>query len=95
MSGMTKETVKHLAQLSRIAVSSEECESFAKDLEGLAELARLLETLDREADRFDGAVSYQALREDTVEQSFPRADLLQASARQDGEAILVPRTVEE
>jgi aspartyl-tRNA(Asn)/glutamyl-tRNA(Gln) amidotransferase subunit C len=95
MSCITKETVKHLAELSRIAVSSEECELLASDLAELADLAHVLDVLPREADRYEGAVPYQALREDAVNPSFAREELLQAAAVRDGETVLVPRTVEE
>lgn len=95
MDTITKEDVKRLAMLARIAVCDEECEALAHDLDGLAALARTLEQLPHTTDCFDGTVSLDALREDTVEPSFSRDLLLQSAPKQDGEAVLVPRTVEE
>lgn len=95
MQSITKENVKHLAMLARIAVDEEVCEALARDLDGLVKLAHTLEPLPPKEDRFAGAVSLDALRRDSVEESLPRDLLLQAAPKQDGEAVLVPRTVEE
>lgn len=95
MQQITKEKIKYLAELSRIAVTDADCEMFATDLSGLSELAERLEALPSERDRFDGAVSLSQLRSDTSKTGLSREALLQSAPACDAESFLVPRTVEE
>lgn len=92
---MNRETVRRLAFFAHIALHDDECETLAKDLTSLEAFANFLEPLPSEADLFEGAVTLSQLRDDVASASLDREELLDAAPNQDGQTILVPRTVEE
>ncbi|MCT2343653.1 Asp-tRNA(Asn)/Glu-tRNA(Gln) amidotransferase subunit GatC [Niallia taxi] len=96
MSRITKEEVKHVANLARLAITEEEAEQFQKQLDAIITFAEQLNELDTE-----GVVPTShvldvknVLREDVAGKGLPIEDVLKnAPEHQDGQ-IKVPSIIE-
>ncbi|MGG0736699.1 Asp-tRNA(Asn)/Glu-tRNA(Gln) amidotransferase subunit GatC [Niallia taxi] len=96
MSRITKEEVKHVANLARLAITEEEAEQFQKQLDAIITFAEQLNELDTE-----GVVPTShvldvknVLREDVAGKGLPVEDVLKnAPEHQDGQ-IKVPSIIE-
>ncbi|MDK8643500.1 Asp-tRNA(Asn)/Glu-tRNA(Gln) amidotransferase subunit GatC [Niallia taxi] len=96
MSRITKEEVKHVANLARLAITEEEAEQFQKQLDAIITFAEELNELDTE-----GVVPTShvldvknVLREDVAGKGLPVEDVLKnAPEHQDGQ-IKVPSIIE-
>jgi aspartyl-tRNA(Asn)/glutamyl-tRNA(Gln) amidotransferase subunit C len=94
-----KETVRHVARLSRIALTAEEEERTAAQLGHVLEYIERLEAADVsgiEPLSFAGdpAQAEAVMRPDEVGPSLPREAVLSQAPEHDGSSFLVPRIIE-
>ena len=93
---ITPELVDYVSILSRLKLESEEKARMTGELEqiiGYMDILNQLDTTDIEPMSHTFPVK-NVLREDEVVPSFPREELLSNAPVPDGEAYLVPKTVE-
>lgn len=93
---ITEEMVDYIALLSRLKPDGEERERLRDQLEKIVSYMDVLNTLDT-ADIEPMSHVFpvkNVLREDVVEPSFPREELLKGAPGGDKEAYLVPKAVE-
>ncbi|HEX4381864.1 MAG TPA: Asp-tRNA(Asn)/Glu-tRNA(Gln) amidotransferase subunit GatC [Myxococcales bacterium] len=90
--------VRHVARLARLALSAEDEERFAAQLQNVLGYIERLQAVDVsgvEPLSFAGdAESELALREDAVKPSLPREKVLAQAPQADEQAFLVPRILE-
>ena len=92
---VTTELVERLAALSRLRLSLEEQEKMTGELEqiiGYMDVLKGLDTGGVEQTASEGPVN--VLREDEVQPSQSREELLQNAPASDGETFFVPKAVE-
>ena len=93
---ITKETVEYVADLARLNLSEKETEVFGEQMGQILEYMEKLNSLDTAGVKPMEHVEpvSNVLREDSVEESFARSDILSnAPDKQDG-AFRVPRIME-
>ena len=96
MTRISKEQVKHVANLARLAITEEETEKLTKQLDQIITFAELLNELDTENVEPTTHVLHMknVLREDKASQGLPREEVLKnAPDHQDGQ-IRVPGIME-
>ena len=90
--------VRHVARLARLALSAEDEERFAAQLQNVLGYIERLQAVDVsgiEPLSFAGdARDELALREDEVKPSLPREKVLAQAPQADEQAFLVPRILE-
>ncbi len=93
---ITSELVDYISELSRLKLPEEEKEKVAGELERITGYMETLNALDTSGVEPMSHVFpvKNVLREDEVQPSFDRAALLKCAPAADGEAYLVPKTVE-
>lgn len=93
---ITAELVDYLAGLSRLEVQEGERQAMTAELERIVTYMEVLNRLDTQGVEPMSHVFpvKNVLREDEVSPSQDRAELLAGSPAPDGEAFLVPKTVE-
>lgn len=93
---ITAELIDYIAGLSRLEVPEGERQAMTAELERIVVYMDVLERLDTEGVEPMSHVFpvKNVLREDEVIPSQDRAELLAGSPAPDGEAFLVPKTVE-
>jgi aspartyl-tRNA(Asn)/glutamyl-tRNA(Gln) amidotransferase subunit C len=94
-----RETVRHVARLSRLALTAEEEERTAAQLGHVLDYIERLKAVDVsgvEPLSFAGDASEAeaAMRADEVGPSLPREAVLAQAPEHDGSAFLVPRIIE-
>ena len=94
---MSREDVAHLARLARLAVTDEELDLFAGQLDViLSSVARVREVAAADIPPTTHAVPLtNVLREDVVIPSLPRADVLAAAPAVEDDKFRVPRILSE
>ncbi|MDQ0163212.1 Asp-tRNA(Asn)/Glu-tRNA(Gln) amidotransferase subunit GatC [Bacillus alveayuensis] len=96
MSRISKEQVKHVAHLARLAISEEEAEMFTSQLDAIITFAEQLNELDTENVEPTSHVldMKNVMREDEPEQGLPREEVLKnAPDHKDGQ-FRVPSILE-
>ncbi len=96
MARITKDEVKHVANLARLSVTEEEAEMFTQQLDAIITFAEQLNELDTDGIEATTHVLdvRNVLREDEVKQSLPREEVLKnAPDEQDGQ-VKVPSILE-
>ena len=96
MTRISKEEVKHVANLARLAISEEETEKLQKQLDSIITFAEQLNELDTENVEPTTHVLHMknVLREDKASPGLPREEVLKnAPDHQDGQ-IRVPGIME-
>ncbi|WP_096201804.1 Asp-tRNA(Asn)/Glu-tRNA(Gln) amidotransferase subunit GatC [Bacillus sp. FJAT-45350] len=96
MARITKDEVKHVANLARLSVTEEEAELFTKQLDAIITFAEQLNELDTEGiEPTTHVLNIQnVLREDEVRESLPVEEVLKnAPDQQDGQ-VKVPSIME-
>ena len=93
---ITDEMLDYVASLSRLAVAPERREALRQELGSIVDYMDLLAQVDTEGVE---AMSHvfpvkNVFREDVVQPSTPREDLLAGAPVTDGEGFLVPRAVD-
>ena len=92
---ITKEQILHVAKLSHLAPDQEELDALRGDLEEILSAMSMLSEPDEGLDRIHIYSEYpQVGRDDTAIASSDRAKLLANAPVQNGESIVVPRTLE-
>ena len=93
---ITEEMVDHVALLSRLKPEPEERPHMSAELEKIVSYMEVLNALDTDGIEPLSHVFpvKNVLREDVVEPSFPREELLKNAPGGDEEAFLVPKAVE-
>ena len=93
---ITEEMVDYISLLSRLKPEEEEKRKMTAELEKIVSYMDVLNTLDTDAIEPMSHVFpvKNVLREDVVEPSFPREELLKNAPGGDEEAYLVPKAVE-
>ena len=93
---ITPELVEHIADLSRLELAAGEKRDMTAELERIVAYMDVLDKLDTTGVEPMSHVFpvKNVLREDEVEPSQDRAELLAGSPAPDREAFLVPKTVE-
>lgn len=94
---ITKEEVKHVANLARLALSEEEKEAFTTQLDKILEYADKVKELNTE---FVSPTAHplairNVFREDKVRPSLPVEDVLSNAPEREGNYFKVPRIVEQ
>lgn len=93
---ITEEMVDYISVLARLKLEPEEKEQMTKELEQILAYMDVLNQVDtRGAEPVSQSIRLKnVLREDTVQPSMDRAELLKNAPEADGETFLVPRAVE-
>lgn len=93
---ITTELVDYISALSRLSLPSKEKEQMAEELERIVSYMDMLNRLDTKGVEPMSHVFpiKNVLREDVPAPSCPREELLAGAPAHDGEAFLVPQTVE-
>lgn len=93
---ITEEMVDYVSLLSRLKPEEEEKRKMTAELEKIVSYMDVLNTLDTDGIEPMSHVFpvKNVLREDVVEPSFPREELLKNAPGGDEEAYLVPKAVE-
>lgn len=93
---ITKDMVEYVAELSRLKLTDEQCETTRK---GLGEIISYMDVLNNVNTDGIEPMSHafavkNVMRDDVVKPSADRAELLKNAPKADDEAVIVPRTVE-
>ena len=93
---ITEEMVDYVSVLSRLKLPEAEKTRMAAELEQIVSYMDVLNTLDTaDVEPMSHVFPVKnVLREDEVQPSFDRAELLKNAPSTDGEAFLVPKAVE-
>ena len=92
---ITKEQILHVAKLSQLSPDEVELDSLRGDLEEILSAMSVLSETDERTDRIHTYFEYPHVgRDDTAIASSDRAKLLANAPVQNGESIVVPRTLE-
>ena len=99
MATLDKNTVKYLADLSRIAVSSEEEDALLKDLKKILLYIEQLNEVDtsnvQPCTYVTKALTQTPLRDDVVEQTLTREQFLKGAPQQIGGMLRVPEVIKQ
>ncbi|MBC8610182.1 Glutamyl-tRNA(Gln) amidotransferase subunit C [uncultured Ruminococcus sp.] len=85
--------IKHIAKLSRLCVTEQEEEKFAKEMENIVAMIQDLPQLDDTGALMDPNQP-MILREDTAQQHFKRDALLQNAPQTKAGCVVVPKVVD-
>jgi aspartyl-tRNA(Asn)/glutamyl-tRNA(Gln) amidotransferase subunit C len=93
---VTKDDVRHIAKLAKLAFSEEELERLTRELASILDHIRVLEKaplegLEPVAHALDVVCP---AREDSTKSSLPREEALQNAPEQEGGAFKVPEVIE-
>lgn len=94
---ISKEQVRHVAELARLAVTEEETETFSEQLSNILNFAEKLNELDTEhVEPTSHVLPIQnVLREDEVRPSWPREKALSNAPDTEEGQVKVPAVFEE
>ena len=92
MAKLTKEEVKHVAHLARLAITEEEAEKFAEQLGKITDFAQALNELDTTNVEPTSHVFpiTNVLREDVAKEGLPREKVMLNVKEQEAGQIKVP-----
>lgn len=96
MSRITKEEVKHVANLARLAISEEEAEVFQKQLDAIITFAEQLNEIDTDGVEPTSHVldMKNVLREDIPTKGLPVEEVLKNAPDHENGQIKVPSIIE-
>ncbi|KAB7672457.1 Asp-tRNA(Asn)/Glu-tRNA(Gln) amidotransferase subunit GatC [Bacillus sp. B1-b2] len=96
MSRITKEEVKHVANLARLAISEEEAEVFQKQLDAIITFAEQLNEVDTDGVEPTSHVldMKNVLREDIPTKGLPVEEVLKNAPDHENGQIKVPSIIE-
>lgn len=94
---LTKDDVRKVARLARLALTDMEVEKFARQLGDVLKYADLLNEVDTSdvAPMAHAVELSNAFRNDELRESLPLADALANAPRQDGRYFLVPPILDQ
>ena len=93
---LSPEQVEHIAELARLALTPDELALYQDQLSHILEYFERLQELDTEAIEPTASVLplHTVMREDVVQLSFEREDILANAPAIDGGCFLVPRVLD-
>lgn len=96
MSRISVDTVKHVANLARLAITEQEAEKFSKQLDAILTFAEQLEELNTENVKPTSNVLdiKNVMREDIAEKGLPVEEVLKNAPDHDENQIRVPAILE-
>jgi len=95
---ITKEEIKKIASLAKINISDNELDNYSGQISKILEYMSTLNNVDTsKVDDFSNQLfdNDQSLREDVVEDSLNRDDVLKLAPDSDGVYFKVPKVIEE
>lgn len=97
MSAITREEVAHLAKLARLALTDDELDHYAKQLDVIiGAVARVSEAVSSDIPPTSHPIPMtNVFREDVVSPSLTNADALSGAPAQEDERFRVPRILDE
>ncbi len=92
---ITKEELKHIANLSNLYFSDEELEKYTKDMSSVVEFANELSKIDTQGVEITTSIlgEYNIFRKDEVKESFDRDILLQNAPEQGDGMFKIPKVI--
>ena len=92
---ITKEQLKHIADLAKLNISEEELDKYVKDMSSIVEFADQLNKIDTENVEVTTSIlgEYNIFREDVVKPSFDRELLLQNAPEQAEGMFKIPKVI--
>lgn len=93
---ITKELVQYVAELSRIKLSEQDAENMQNDLGAIVNYMEILNQLDTDSVEPLSHIFNitNVMREDKVQESYDRAEILKNAPERTDETVVVPKTVE-
>ncbi|MGQ9631053.1 MAG: Asp-tRNA(Asn)/Glu-tRNA(Gln) amidotransferase subunit GatC [bacterium] len=93
---ITRDEVKHIAELAYLELKEEEVEMFTKQLGEILDYVHKLEELDtRDVDPTHHVVPmFNVMREDVVKPSLSAEDVTGIAPESEGNFVVVPRVIE-
>ena len=95
---ITKEEIKKIASLAKINISNDELDNYSDQISKILEYMSTLNNVDTsKVDEFSNQLfnSDQSLREDEIEKSLDRDEVLKLAPNSDGVYFKVPKVIEE
>tara|TARA_B100001029_G_C15045901_1_gene447107 strand:+ start:177 stop:473 length:297 start_codon:yes stop_codon:yes gene_type:complete len=95
---ITKEEIKKIASLAKINISDDELDNYSDQISKILEYMSVLNNVDTsKVDEFSNQLfnSGQSLREDEIEKSLDRDEVLKLAPDSDGVYFKVPKVIEE
>ncbi len=95
---ITKEEIKKIASLAKINISDDELDNYSDQISKILEYMSTLNNVDTsKVDEFSNQLfnSSQSLREDEIEGSLDRDEVLKLAPDSDGVYFKVPKVIEE
>lgn len=93
---ISKEEIKHIANLSMLNLSEEEVTKYTKDMEQIVEFANKINELDTSSTEISAFSNdkINVFRKDEVRESFDRELLLSNAPSSNGEAYSIPNVMD-
>ena len=95
---ITKEEIKKIASLSKINISDDELDNYSGQISKILEYMSTLNNVDTsQVEEFSNQLfsNKQTLREDLVEESLSRDEILKLAPDSDGVYFKVPKIIQE
>ena len=95
---ITKEEIKKIASLSKIDISNDELDNYSNQISKILEYMSILKEVDTsKVDNSSNSIieNNQFLREDKVEDSLSRDEVMKLAPESDGVYFMVPKVIEE
>ena len=89
---ISKEEIKHIADLSMLNLSDKEIDKYTENMKEIVEFANTINSLDTEGitESAFALDSYNVFRKDEIKESFDRELLLSNAPSSNGEAYSLP-----
>lgn len=93
---ISKEEIKHIANLSMLNLSEEEVTKYTKDMEQIVEFANKINEIDTSSTEISAFSNdkVNVFRKDEVRESFDRELLLSNAPSSNGEAYSIPNVMD-
>lgn len=93
---VSKEEVKHLAKLSRLEFDEKSLDKITNDLSSIVDFANQLSSIDVEGVKPTAHILdiKNVFREDNVDKSYDREEILKNAPEKEAGCVSVPQTVE-
>ena len=95
---ITKEEIKKIASLAKIDISNDELDNYSNQISKILEYMSVLEEVDTsKVDDSSNSIieNNQFLREDKIEESLSRDEVMKLAPESDGVYFKVPKVIEE
>ena len=85
--------IKHIAKLAKLSIPDDKVEMFQSQMEGIIEMVENLPDIEMGGALIDPDDTME-LREDVVEQSYPRDEMLANAPSMAAGCLLIPKVVD-